>query len=94
MKNKWTSLLLIGFFALALTNCKEEDKETCEQDEICTNKNVTTCCDDTTCTWQYNDKTYTEDELGQLATDLGCTAEADLIPSLQALALKVRTANL
>lgn len=91
MKNKILTFLLMGLFAVSLTNCSEEDEEVCEQDEICASESVTTCCDNDVCTWQYDGRTYSEDELAQLASDLGCTsAVADLIPSLQALAAKAQ----
>ena len=70
-------LLSIVFLGLLLTtyySCETDPEETCEQDEICENKFVTACCTEDECVYKYNGKEYTEDQLGQLAEDLGCAS--------------------
>ena len=74
-------LLSIVFLGLLLTtyySCETDPEETCEQDEICENKFVTACCTEDECVYKYNGKEYTEDQLGQLAEDLGCASAKTL----------------
>ena len=85
---------------MTLSNCGEtESQESCAQDEICTDKSVTSCCTDGTCVFKYNGKEYTEDQLAELADDLGCNdggariaAEGNeqVIFNLQALMAKAK----
>ncbi|MBX2844116.1 MAG: hypothetical protein KTR26_20280 [Flammeovirgaceae bacterium] len=69
---------ILGFITFALTNCDEdpESEKSCSQDEICTAKNVTACCDDVVCVYEYDGKEYQESELDQLAKDLGCSSSS------------------
>ncbi|WP_020529678.1 hypothetical protein [Flexithrix dorotheae] len=78
-KSKFFKLFFIlGLVTFALTNCDEEpeSEKSCSQDEICTSKNVTACCDDMVCVYEYDGKEYQEDELDQLAEDLGCSSSS------------------
>jgi hypothetical protein len=66
-------VIFAGILVTALLSCQDDPKETCLQDEFCTSKMVTACCDDNNvCVYKYNGKEYTEDEKDQLALDLGC----------------------
>ncbi len=62
-------LILIG---ISITAMECEPEETCEQDEICETKFVTACCTEDDCVYKYDGKEYSEDQVGQLALDLGC----------------------
>jgi hypothetical protein len=70
------SLLSITAFFIAIYSCKVDSKETCQQDEICTSKFVSACCTNDVCTYTYDGKEYSEDEIDQLAKDLGCGGSA------------------
>jgi hypothetical protein len=72
------SVILSGILVTTFFSCTETPKETCEQDEICTEKFVTACCTDSVCVYKYNGHEYTEDQIGQLADDLGCTTKKAL----------------
>ncbi|MBT32242.1 MAG: hypothetical protein CMO01_21480 [Thalassobius sp.] len=73
--NFFKLLFVFAAIIIGLNSCDSEEDpvQSCSQDEICTSKNVTACCDDTSCTYEYNGKEYQESELDQLAEDLGCT---------------------
>ncbi|MDW7692411.1 hypothetical protein R9C00_13255 [Flammeovirgaceae bacterium SG7u.111] len=73
-------ILLLGAMVLTLTNCSEGDDplKSCSQEEICTAKNVTACCDEDVCTYQFDGKEYSEAQLDELADDLGCASSARL----------------
>ena len=71
----YLSILILGVFISLVSGCDLESLETCEEEEICTGKFVTACCNDTECYYMYNGKKYGDDaeSLTQLAKDLGCT---------------------
>ncbi|UZR97366.1 hypothetical protein [Chondrinema litorale] len=73
--NFFKLLFVFAAIIIGLNSCDSEEDpvESCSQDEICTAKNVTACCDETSCTYEYDGKEYQESELDQLAEDLGCT---------------------
>ena len=72
--NFFIMIITISLLSITFTNCGETDNESCKQDEICTGKNVTSCCtSDNVCVFKYNGKEYTEDQVDLLADDLGCT---------------------
>jgi hypothetical protein len=92
----YLSVLLLGIFLAFVSGCSTTPEETCEQDEICTGKNVTACCSDVECYYEFNGVKYGDDaeSLARLATDLGCTQASapgfeeeigDLVLRLQAL---------
>lgn len=96
------SVLVLGMFLVFIAGCTTTPQESCEQDEICTGKNVTACCSDTECYYEFNGVKYGDDaeSLARLATDLGCTQASaptfkedigDLILRLQALGETART---
>jgi hypothetical protein len=68
------SAILLGIAVTTWYSCETDPEETCEQDEICEAKFVTACCTDNECVYKYNGKEYSEDQVGQLAKDLGCDA--------------------
>ena len=68
------SVILLGILVTIWYSCETDPEEICEQDEICENKFVTACCTEDECVYKYNGKEYTEDQLGQLAEDLGCAS--------------------
>jgi hypothetical protein len=98
------SAVLAGILVTTIFSCQDTPKETCLQDEFCTSKMVTACCDDNNvCVYKYNGKEYTEDEKDQLAIDLGCgtgkgalksTGQvddySDIVAQLKALMNKVK----
>jgi hypothetical protein len=98
-----SSAVLLGFFLTIWYSCEPDPKETCLQDEIC-QVTVTACCDDNNvCVYKYNGKEYTEDQLGDLANELGCvavrveeesisqkTAVSEVVEELKALMSRVR----
>ena len=68
-------IIIIGTLITVWNACETDSKETCQQDEICTDKFVTACCTDNDCVYKYNGKEYAESEIDQLATELGCSAK-------------------
>jgi len=74
MKKKFylLSVILMGILVTTWYSCETDPEETCELDEICTNKFVTVCCTENECVYKYNGKEYTEDQLDELEADLGC----------------------
>lgn len=74
IKNIIHSLLIASFIIIGLNGCIEEPEESCEPDgTFCNNtKLVTFCCTEDECIYKYNGKEYPEDNLDELATDLGC----------------------
>jgi hypothetical protein len=96
------SVILLGILVTMIFSCKKDSKETCQQDEICTEKFVTACCTDSVCVYKYNGHEYTEDQVGQLADDLGCTSKkalkstgeeddlSDVVSQLKALMSRVQ----
>jgi hypothetical protein len=101
------SAILFGILATTIFSCQDTAKETCKQDEICTAKSVTACCTDNNCVYKYNGKEYTEDQVSQLAKDLGCPAAvsvsksagneddlSDVVNQLQALMKSVQEETL
>lgn len=70
----YSVFILLTFVAL-ISGCDMETLETCEEDEICTGKFVTACCNEVECYYMYDGKKYGDDadSLTQLAKDLGCT---------------------
>jgi hypothetical protein len=89
---KKTILLLSAILSVIMVttwySCETDPEEVCEQDEICEAKLVTACCIGDVCVWKYNGKEYTEDQLGDLANELGCAAvSAELDPESQKSAL-------
>jgi hypothetical protein len=66
---------LFGIILFSQIGCDSNPLESCEQEEICTGKSVTACCTEgSSCKYTFNGKVYSEDELTQLAKDLGCTS--------------------
>jgi len=52
-------------------------EEVCEQETFCEEQSVTYCCtDDTDCYYTYAGRIYSEDQLDELADDLGCNAKS------------------
>ena len=82
MKKSIFILLAIftGVIIALNTGCKDDPKETCEQDEICEGEpEVTLCCTDgADCYWTYNGTEYPDTDAGldQLYDDLGCASTA------------------
>lgn len=70
------SVLASVAVVIVIYSCNDDSKETCKQDEICTSKFVSACCTNDVCTYTYNGKEYSEDEIDQLAKDLGCGGSA------------------
>ena len=89
----YLSLLILGTFLSLATDCDLNSLEECEQDEICTGKFVTACCNDVECYYMYNGKKYGDDaaSLEQLARDLGCTfvGMADYDSEIQDIVLRL-----
>lgn len=80
------TIFLISFVLLAILvttyySCEKILEEICEQDEICEGKFVTACCTEDECVYKYNGKEYTEDQLDQLAEDLGCASAVGVLKS-------------
>ena len=75
------SVVLLGILITTWYSCEEDPEETCFQDEICPAKFVTACCTETECVYKYGGKEYTEDQLDELAEDLGCGASAIALKS-------------
>jgi len=74
MKKKFylLSVILLGILVTTWYSCETDPEETCGLDEICEAKFVTYCCTEDECVYKYAGKEYTEDQIGQLAADLGC----------------------
>ena len=98
----YLSVFILGIFATLISGCETTPLESCEQDEICTGKSVTACCNETECYYEYNGVKYGDDaqSLAQLAKDLGCTFSGlatydedlqDIILRLESLHEIVRT---
>ena len=70
--------LLLGIFFVFISGCSTTPEETCEQDEICTGKTVTACCNEAGCYYEFNGVKYGDDaeSKAKLANDLGCTYSA------------------
>ncbi len=92
----YLSVLLLGVFLVFISGCSTTPEETCEQDEICTGKTVTACCNVDECYYEFNGVKYGDDAESQtrLAVALGCTQASsptfkedisDLILRLEAL---------
>jgi hypothetical protein len=75
----YLSVLLLGVFIIFVSGCSTTPEETCEQDEICTGKIVTACCNEDECYYEFNGVKYSKDpqSIAKLANDLGC-AQASL----------------
>jgi len=80
MKKKFylLSVILLGILVTTWHSCETDPEETCEQDEICENKFVTYCCTENECVYKWNGKEYTDDQLDELAEELGCGSAAVL----------------
>jgi hypothetical protein len=98
----YLSVLLLGMFLTYVSGCTTTPLESCEEDEICTGKTVTACCNEDECYYEYNGVKYGDDpaSLAKLANDLGCTFSAsasyetdikDLILRLESLREIART---
>ena len=78
-------LLSFVFLAVLVTtyySCETDPEEVCLQDEICEGQFVTACCtEDDECVYKYNGKEYTEDQLDQLAEELGCASAVGVLKS-------------
>ncbi len=67
--------ILFGILVINYYSCETDPEEVCLQDEICADHFVTACCtEDGKCVYKYNGKEYTEDQLDELESDLGCSA--------------------
>lgn len=75
------SAVLFGMLVTIWYSCETDPEETCEQDEICENKFVTACCTENECVYKYNGKEYSEDQIDQLAEDLGCASAVGVLKS-------------
>jgi len=75
------SAVLIGILVITYYSCESDPEETCYQDEICTDKFVSACCTENECLYKYNGKEYTEDQIDQLAEDLGCSSAVGILKS-------------
>lgn len=105
LKNSLKLFFAFGFLSIVLMNCSDDDsEESCSQEEICTSKNVTACCDDNSCYYTFDGKNYPESDLDQLATDLGCSStsrvaadgrvsvdNSELIERLEALKMRAKS---
>ncbi len=98
----YLSALLLGVFLVFVSGCTTTPEESCEQEEICTGKIVTACCNEDECYYEYNGVKYSKDSesITKLATDLGCTQASlptykedisDLILRIEALGEFVKT---
>jgi hypothetical protein len=98
------STLLLGVFLVFVSGCDTTPEEECVQEEMCSGKTVTACCDESNCYFEYNGKIYGDDaeSTEELLEDLGCTNttmatyesdKRDLVLRLQALRDGVRTIN-
>ena len=98
----YLSVLLLGVFLAFVSGCSTTPEETCEQDEICTGKTVTACCNVDECYYEFNGVKYGNDTESKtrLAVALGCTQASsptfkedisDLILRLEALGEIART---
>lgn len=98
----YLSVLLLGVFLAFVSGCSTTPEETCEQDEICTGKTVTACCNVDECYYEFNGVKYGDDTESKtrLAVALGCTQASsptfkedisDLILRLEALGEIART---
>ncbi|HRX12849.1 MAG TPA: hypothetical protein P5210_14405 [Draconibacterium sp.] len=87
---------VFGLLLVIISGCTTTPVENCEQDEICTGKTVTACCNEDECYYEFNGVKYGNDaaSMAKLATDLGCTQASapnfkeeigDLILRLEAL---------
>ncbi len=74
-------VVLLGILVTTLYKCETDPEETCQQDEICEAKFVTACCTQNECVYKFNGKEYAEDEIDQLAIDLGCEPSAVILKS-------------
>jgi hypothetical protein len=73
----FTLALLLGILLVTWYSCEQDPEETCVPDEYCNEQIVTVCCDNNdVCVYKFNGKEYTEDQLGQLASDLGCVSSS------------------
>lgn len=105
MKKKFylLSIIILGILVTTWYSCETDPEETCGLDEICAGVYVTYCCTEDGCVYKYNGKEYTDDQLDELAEDLGCGASAialksgcqeydlsDVIEKLKALRDRVR----
>ncbi|MBN1597839.1 MAG: hypothetical protein JW894_06055 [Bacteroidales bacterium] len=73
--------IILGILITTWYSCESDPKETCQQDEICDGHMVTACCTDNECVYYYNGREYTEDDLDDLAVDLGCSSVIAAIDS-------------
>ncbi len=76
-KKLFAFIALIGAVLLVGQSCASDGEE-CSQEEICSGKSVSSCCDDDGCYFTYNGTRYDESEIDQLAIDLGCTTATNV----------------
>ena len=97
--------ILLGIFLVFISGCSTTPEETCEQDEICTGKTVTACCNEVECYYEFNGVKYGDDaeSMTSLAVALGCAQASaptfkedisDLILRLEALGEIAKTNKL
>jgi len=86
MKKHLYLFCLLAFSIGTLSSCGEDDEETCDELEVCTNESVTSCCtcaDDACCTYTYEGVEYATADEAADAIGCGGTAEkADIIDRL------------
>ena len=78
------SAILFGIYAITWYSCETDPEEVCEQENnICAEQTepVTYCCSEGDCYYQFNGQNYTDNELDQLAEDLGCAVAIVLLKS-------------
>jgi len=75
------SFVLLAILVTTYYSCETDPEEICEQDEICEGKLVTACCTENECVYKYNGIEYTEDQLDQLAEELGCASAVGVLKS-------------
>ncbi len=68
------SAIFLVFILVYVSGCTTTPEETCEQDEICTGKTVTACCNADECFYEFNGVKYGDDaqSVANLAAALGC----------------------
>jgi len=75
----WT--ILLGIFVVTWYGCETDPEETCEQEVICEEKSVTYCCTEGECVYKFNGKEYTDDQIDELAEDMGCSTAVSILKS-------------
>ena len=90
------SALVVATFIGFIYSCETDPDESCNKDEICTDKFVTVCCTDDECVYKYDGKEYadTEESRDALAIEMGCSVSTLKSYKQDLNAIKIRLQDL